>query len=136
MEKLCPVLAFYVMDSEDAVLKKVIEVLSHEGAGHTFAMHAEDREAITRFALQVPVSRFLVNTPAALGGIGATTNLFPALTLGCGAVGGSASSNNIGPMDLINIRRVAWDTGGEPADTPVDRELVELLAAKILERLK
>ena len=47
-----------------------------------------------------------------------------------------ASSNNIGPMDLINIRRVAWDTGGEPADTPVDRELVELLAAKILERLK
>jgi len=138
MEKLCPVLAFYVMDSEDAVLKKVIEVLRHEGAGHTFAMHAQDQQAIRKFALQVPVSRFLVNTPAALGGIGATTELFPALTLGCGAVGGSSSSNNIGPMDLINIRRVAWDAEQVQA-TPkvqVDSDLVELLTAKILERLK
>ena len=52
--------------------------------------------------------KVLVNTPASLGGIGATTCLFPALTLGCGAVGGSSSSNNIGPLDLINIKRVAW----------------------------
>ena len=136
MEKLCPVLAFYVMDSEDAVLKKVIEVLRHEGAGHTFAMHAEDKQAIRKFALQVPVSRFLVNTPAALGGIGATTELFPALTLGCGAAGGSSSSNNIGPMDLINIRRVAWDAEQAKPKVQVDSELVEILTAKILERLK
>ena len=136
MEKLCPVLAFYVMDSEDAVLKKVIEVLSHEGAGHTFAMHAEDRNVIEKFALQVPVSRFLVNTPAALGGIGASTNLFPALTLGCGAVGGSSSSNNISPLDLINIRRVAWGTESVQREVKVDTDLVELLAQKILERLK
>ena len=136
MEKLCPVLAFYVMDSEEAVLKKVVQVLSHEGAGHTFAIHAEDREVIRRFALQVPVSRFLVNTPAALGGIGASTNLFPALTLGCGAVGGSSSSNNIGPMDLINIRRVAWDAGKEPRQVKADEDLVEILAMKILERLR
>ena len=136
MEKLCPVLAFYVMDSEDAVLKKVIEVLRHEGAGHTFAIHAEDREVIRKFALQVPVSRFLVNTPAALGGIGASTNLFPALTLGCGAVGGSSSSNNIGPMDLINIRRVAWDAGKMPEAPGENEDLVEILAMKILERLR
>ena len=137
MEKLCPVLAFYVMDSEDAVLNKVIEVLIHEGSGHTFAMHAEDRDVIRKFAKKVPVSRFLVNTPAALGGIGYSTNLFPALTLGCGAVGGSSSSNNISPLDLINIRRVAWDAGEkEPPKVSVDNQLVELLTAKILERLK
>ena len=134
-EKLCPVLAFYVMESEDAVLKKVIQVLEHEGAGHTFAMHAGDRDVIRRFALQVPVSRFLVNTPAALGGIGASTNLFPALTLGCGAVGGSSSSDNIGPMDLINIRRVAWGVENAAPEVKVDTDLVELLAQKILERL-
>ena len=134
-EKLCPVLAFYVMESEEAVLKKVIQVLEHEGAGHTFAMHAGDREVIRRFALQVPVSRFLVNTPAALGGIGASTNLFPALTLGCGAVGGSSSSDNIGPMDLINIRRVAWGVENAAPEVKVDTDLVELLAQKILERL-
>ena len=136
MEKLCPVLAFFVMDSEDAVLRKAIEVLEHEGSGHTFAMHATDMEAVKKFALQIPVSRFLVNTPAALGGIGATTKLFPALTLGCGAVGGSSSSNNISPMDLINIRRVAWDaeTATAKAAAP-DEALVERITAKILERL-
>lgn len=135
MEKLCPVLAFFVMESEDAVLAKAIEVLTHEGSGHTFAMHATDDAVVRKFALQIPVSRFLVNTPAALGGIGATTPLFPALTLGCGAVGGSSSSNNISPMDLINIRRVAWDCGETPTPA-VDDSLVELLTAKILEKLK
>lgn len=134
MEKLCPVLAFFVMDSEEAVLAKAVEVLEHEGSGHTFAIHAEDEAVIRRFALEIPVSRFLVNTPAALGGIGATTKLFPALTLGCGAVGGSSSSNNISPLDLINIRRVAWDQK-KGTQVHVDGDLVELLTQKIMERL-
>ena len=135
MEKLCPVLAFFVMENEDAVLNKAVEVLEFEGSGHTFAIHAEDRDVIRKFGLKIPVSRFLVNTPAALGGIGAETGLFPALTLGCGAVGGSSSSNNISPLDLINIRRVAWGMGEERRKAPVNSELVELLAEKILERL-
>ncbi len=136
MEKLCPVLACFVMESQEAVLQKAIEVLTHEGSGHTFAMHANDQTVIRQFALQIPVSRFLVNTPAALGGIGATTRLFPALTLGCGAVGGSSSSNNISPMDLINIRRVAWgEEQQEKAVVSVDAQLVELVARKILEKL-
>ena len=140
MEKLCPVLAFFVMESEEAVLQKAIEVLSHEGSGHTFAIHATNEDVIRRFALKIPVSRFLVNTPAALGGIGATTELFPALTLGCGAVGGSSSSNNISPLDLINIRRVAWglEEPKEPegcCEAAPEEDLVELLTRKILERL-
>ena len=134
MEKLCPVLAFFVMDSEDAVLDKAIEVLTHEGSGHTFAMHCNEEAVVRKFALKIPVSRFLVNTPAALGGIGASTKLFPALTLGCGAVGGSSSSNNISPMDLINIRRVAWDAGKTPS-VSLDADLVELVTQKILQRL-
>jgi acyl-CoA reductase-like NAD-dependent aldehyde dehydrogenase len=136
MEKLCPVLAFYVMDSEDAVLSKVMEVLGHEGSGHTFAMHCSDESVIRKFAEKVPVSRLLVNTPAALGGIGATTDLFPALTLGCGAVGGSSSSNNISPMDLINIRRIAWGReDAAAAQHQVNTDLVELLTQRIMERL-
>ncbi len=134
MEKLCPVLAFYVMENEDAVLGKCIEILDHEGSGHTFAMHCQDDAAVRKFAAKIPVSRFLVNTPAAQGGVGKTTGLFPALTLGCGAVGGSSSSNNISPMDLINIRRVAWGMAGKKVQ-PVDEDLVELLTQKIMERL-
>ena len=135
MEKLCPVLAFFVLDSEDAVLQKAVEVLRHEGSGHTFAIHARDEGVIRRFALEIPVSRFLVNAPAALGGIGAATGLFPALTLGCGAVGGSSSSNNISPMDLINLRRVAWGTEAMQQKQEHDSALVEMLTQKILERL-
>ena len=137
MEKLCPVLAFFVMDSEGAVLEKAVEVLTHEGSGHTFVIHAKHTDVVRKFALRIPVSRFLVNTPAALGGIGATTELFPALTLGCGAVGGSSSSNNISPLDLINIRRVAWgNQTRQEEEKPLDEKLVELLTAKILERLR
>ena len=137
MEKLCPVLAFFIMDSEEAVLQKAVEVLTHEGSGHTFAIHCTDEAVIRRFALKIPVSRFLVNTPAALGGIGKTTGLFPALTLGCGAVGGSSSSNNISPLDLINIRRVAWGKEEEKrtCSCAPDQDLVTMLTEKILQRL-
>ena len=137
MEKLCPVLAFYVMDNEDAVLHKVVEVLSHQGVGHTFAMHCADEAVVRKFAEKVPVSRFLVNTPAALAGIGAASHLFPALTLGCGSVGGSSSSNNISPMDLLDIRRVAWGNQETRQECGCrSDDLVEMITEKILERLK
>lgn len=107
-EKLCPVLAFYVEENWEKACQRSIAILQNEGAGHTMTIHSEDPNVIREFALKKPVSRLLVNTPGALGGVGATTNLAPALTLGCGAVGGSATSDNITPMNLINIRRVAW----------------------------
>ena len=107
-EKLGPILAFYVEENEEKALARCAELLEWEGAGHTFAIHSEDEAVVRHFASAMPASRVLVNTAASLGGVGATTCLFPALTLGCGAVGGSSSSNNIGPLDLINIKRVAW----------------------------
>ena len=128
-EKLCPVLAWFSVENEDAAKALAIKVLCHEGVGHTFSIHANDKEVVRRFCREIPVSRFLVNAPAAQGGIGAATKLFPALTLGCGAVGGSSSSNNISPMDLVNIRKVAWGQSKED-------DLVAILTAKILERLK
>lgn len=107
-EKLAPILGFFVEETVEEVLRRCIEILHLEGAGHTFCMHANDDALVRKFALKIPASRFLVNTPGALGGVGATTGLFPAMTLGCGAVGGSSTSNNIGPMDVINIKRVAF----------------------------
>lgn len=142
-EKLAPILAFYVEDNLDAVLEKSVMILRHEGSGHTFAIHAEDEALVKRFAAKIPASRIIVNSPAALGGIGATTNLFPSLTLGCGAVGGSSSSNNIGPLDLINIKRVAYgvreaeDLAGaavssQNGDLAVDETLINDIVRKIL----
>jgi len=107
-EKLCPVLAWYVEPNWEAACTRCMELLYNEGVGHTMTIHSSNQSVIRAFALQKPVSRLLVNTPAALGGVGATTNLAPALTLGCGAIGGSSTSDNITPLHLMDIRRVAF----------------------------
>jgi acetaldehyde dehydrogenase (acetylating) len=107
-EKLCPVLAFYVEKDWLNACEKCIELLLNEGQGHTLVIHSRNENVIREFALKKPVSRVLVNTPATLGGIGATTNLFPALTLGCGSAGGGSTSDNVSPMNLINIRKVGY----------------------------
>ena len=138
MEKLCPVLGLFTVENEEEALALSCRILQHEGSGHTFVIHCKDNRVVERFANQIPVSRFLVNTPAALGGIGATTGLFPAFTLGCGAVGGSSSSNNIGPLDLINIRRVAWgnkDASQGHTTVTTDDILLERLAQKLMQKL-
>ncbi|MDR1903336.1 MAG: acetaldehyde dehydrogenase (acetylating) [Treponema sp.] len=106
-EKLCPVLGFYEEDGWERACERCIAILANEGAGHTMVIHSKDERIIREFAMKKAVSRLLVNTPGALGGVGATTNLAPALTLGCGAVGKSAASDNITPLNLINIRRAA-----------------------------
>ena len=142
-EKLAPILAFYTTATWEAACALSMEILHQEGAGHTMIIHSEDKNVIREFALHKPVSRLLVNTPGALGGIGATTNLMPALTLGCGAVGGSSTSDNIGPANLFNIRRVAYgkreleDLRGEPVSTEAtsQEQLINTLIEKVLERL-
>ena len=107
-EKLTTVLAFYTEPTWERACKRCIEILNNEGKGHTMTIHSQNEDIIREFALKKNVSRLLVNTPGTLGGIGASTNLTPALTLGCGAVGGSSTSDNVGPLNLINIRRVAY----------------------------
>lgn len=137
-EKLAPILAFYVENSWEKACERSIEILNVEGKGHTMVIHSEDNQIIREFALKKPVSRLLVNTPGALGGIGGTTNLAPALTLGCGAVGGSSTSDNITPLNLINIRRVAWgvreleDIKGEKKSCEVSQDKLEEMIKRIV----
>ncbi|WP_206459837.1 acetaldehyde dehydrogenase (acetylating) [Anaerovorax sp. IOR16] len=109
-EKLTPILAFYAEKDYKAVCDRCCEILYYEGAGHTFIIHSENQEIIDYFAKRVPVSRFIINSPGAMGGIGASTGLMPSLTLGCGAVGGSATSENVGPEQLYNLRHIAYGT--------------------------
>jgi acyl-CoA reductase-like NAD-dependent aldehyde dehydrogenase len=107
-EKLCPILAFFTVDTWEEACELAIRLLQNEGTGHTMVIHSNDESIVREFALKKPVSRFLVNSLGSLGGVGATTGLMPALTLGCGAIGGSATSDNVGPMNLLNIRHVAY----------------------------
>ncbi|WP_369426101.1 acetaldehyde dehydrogenase (acetylating) [Oceanotoga teriensis] len=145
-EKLAPILAFYVEKDWKSACDRCIQVLYNEGAGHTMIIHSENEEIIKEFALKKPVSRILINTPGSLGGIGGTTNLVPALTLGCGAVGGSATSDNIGPMNLINIRRAVYgireledlkeNKDSNENNNIISEDYVNLIVEKIVQKLK
>ena len=106
-EKLAPILGFYTAENYVEICELAQKILHYEGAGHTFSMHTKDPKIVDYFAARIPASRIMVNTPSALGGIGASTGMLPALTPGCGAIGGSATSENVGPQHLINVRVVA-----------------------------
>src|SRR2546422_7430991 len=121
MEKLSPVLAFYVVKDWREGCTKCIEILNFGGLGHTLSVHTNDEEVVREFGLRKPAFRICVNTPAALGAVGYTTNLFPSMTLGCGAAGGNITSDNISPLHLINLKRVAHgvrDVSAPPPRTP------------------
>lgn len=107
-ELLCPVLAWYVESDWRHACEKCIELLLTEGTGHTLVIHSNDAEVIRQFALQKPVGRVLVNTPATLGSIGITTNLFPSMTLGSGSAKKGITADNVSPMNLVYIRKVGY----------------------------
>ncbi|NLT94402.1 MAG: acetaldehyde dehydrogenase (acetylating) [Clostridia bacterium] len=106
-EKLTTVLAFYTVKDWQEACELCIKLLNNGGVGHTLSIHTENEEMVMRFS-EKPVFRILVNTPSTHGGVGASTGLAPAFTLGCGTWGGSATSDNVTPLHLINKKRVAY----------------------------
>jgi len=109
-EKLSPILAFYSVAGLDAGIELCRRLLEFGGMGHTCAIHSRDQAAVRSFGQAVPAFRVCVNTSAVHGSIGYSTNLFPAMTLGCGAPGGNITSDNIGPQHLMNVKRIAWES--------------------------
>src|SRR5713226_518594 len=107
-EKLSPILAFYSVPNLAAAIELCTRLLHFGGLGHTIAMHSQNEAAIREFGQAVPAFRVCINTSAVHGSIGYSTNLLPAMTLGCGALGGNITSDNIGPQHLMNIKRIAW----------------------------
>lgn len=122
-EKLCPVLSYYIEDDWMHACEKCIELLLSERNGHTLVIHSQNEEVIRQFALKKPVGRVLVNTPATFGSMGATTNLFPAMTLGSGSAGHGFTSDNVSPMNLIYIRKVGY--GIRKAEEIINGDLLE-----------
>lgn len=108
-EKLCPVLAFYVVNNWVEACELSFKLLEYGGLGHSLVIHSKNESVIREFALKKPVFRILVNTPSSQGAIGYTTGLTPSLTLGCGSRGGNITSDNVGPLHLLNIKRLAYN---------------------------
>jgi acetaldehyde dehydrogenase (acetylating) len=110
MEKLSPILAFYVVDGLEKCAQRSKEVLAYGGMGHTAGIHTRSREAAVKFGAEMPASRITVNTPTTHGAIGFSTALPPSMTLGCGSWGGNVTSDNVSPLHLMDIKRVAFET--------------------------
>ena len=110
IEKLCPVLSFYVVEDWREGCERCRQILAYGGMGHTMAIHSRDDSVVMEFALRKPAFRIVVNTPATLGSIGMTTGLDPSMTLGCGGHGGNVTSDNISPRHLLNVKRLAYET--------------------------
>ena len=125
LEKLSPILAFYSVPNLAGAIELCTRLLEHGGLGHTIAIHSSNDSAVREFGAAVPAYRVCVNTSAVHGSIGYSTNLFPAMTLGCGAPGNNITSDNIGPQHLMNIKRIAWESRPiEHRTVPADLRLI------------
>ena len=107
-EKLSPVFTLYRAKDHDDAFRICSELLDYGGRGHTAGLHSSDQKVIKEFSMKMDACRILVNSPAALGGIGDLyNNMLPSLTLGTGSYGANTFSHNIGARDLLNIKTVA-----------------------------
>jgi acetaldehyde dehydrogenase (acetylating) len=109
IEKLCPVLSYYVVKDWREGCERCKQILRYGGMGHTMSIHSRNDQVILEFGLHKPAYRICVNTPSTLGAIGYTTGLDPSMTLGCGGFGGNITSDNISPRHLLNIKRLAYE---------------------------
>ncbi|ANZ99466.1 acetaldehyde dehydrogenase (acetylating) [Carnobacterium divergens] len=107
-EKLTPILGLYTVSSFETGVATCKALLENEGMGHTAVIHTTNKLKAEQYGLEMQASRILVNTLGALGAIGATTNLAPSMTLGCGAMGGSSTTDNVTAHHLLNVKRIAY----------------------------
>jgi len=107
-EKLSPVLSLYFVPDFNAALDTCFALLKFGGLGHTAVIYSKNDARTREFALRMPAMRVLVNTPSPQGSTGITTNVFPSMTLGCGAAAGNVTSDNVGPLHLVNLKRLAY----------------------------
>ncbi len=110
MEKLSPILAYYVVDTLEEGSERCAQILRYGGMGHTASIHTQSRDAAREYGIRMPASRVVVNSPSTHGAIGFTTDLEPSMTLGCGSWGGNVTSDNISPRHLLDVKRIAFET--------------------------
>jgi hypothetical protein len=122
MEKLSPVLSLLFVRDWEEQIKMSQAILKFGGLGHTCVIFSKEDARIREYALRMPAFRVLVNTPSPQGSTGITTGILPSMTLGCGAMAGNITSDNVGPMRLVNVKRLAYPVRtAEEAFTPAEQ---------------
>ncbi len=111
VEKLFPVLAVYRAKSVADALTVCIDVNHAGGLGHTAVIFSRNDEVIRKFGEVINAGRIIVNSPGAIGALGAVYNdLVPTLSFGCGTGGGNSTTDNVNIYHYLNIKRLARRT--------------------------
>ncbi len=106
-EKLSPVLAMIKSNSTEEGLMYSKQMVEFNGLGHSAAIHTASEELCKKFGDLIPAIRIICNSPSTFGGIGNVYNSFiPSLTLGCGSYGHNSVAGNVGPLNLLNVKKV------------------------------
>ena len=126
IEKLCPVLSFYVVRDWQEGCERCKQILRYGGMGHTMGIHSQNEQVILEFGLKKPAFRIVVNSPTTHGSIGLTTGLDPAMTLGCGGYGGNITSTSSASWTSLGAFSTTFTADGKahpvPAITAPKRE--------------
>ncbi len=108
LEKLSPVLAYFVAKDEKQGFEYAAKMLELGGLGHSAVIHSNDEDLCVAYGQAMKVGRVIVNTPSSQGAIGDIYNTnTPSLTLGCGSFGRNSTTSNISSVNLINKKRIA-----------------------------
>ena len=110
-EKLFPVLSVYRAASTADALQFCVNVNHAGGLGHTAVIFSRNEAIIRKFSEVINTGRIIVNTPGAIGALGAVYNdLVPTFSFGCGTGGGNSTTDNVNIYHYLNIKRMARRT--------------------------
>ena len=108
LEKLSPVLAYFVCEDEVQGFEYAKAMLELGGLGHSAVIHSDDEKLCIEYSKQMKVGRVIANSPSSQGAIGDIYNTnTPSLTLGCGSFGRNSTTANVSSVNLINKKRLA-----------------------------
>lgn len=118
MQKLSPILAFYVEEGAQQATARCVEVLSYGGLGHTAGIHTRSRRAAVAFGEKMSVSRVVVNTSTTHDALGLSTVLLPSLALRSWSRGTNVALDDVSPLHLMDIKRIAFEPRPVEGITP------------------
>lgn len=118
-EKLSPVLSWYRAADFDAAMQLSMDLMAHQGKGHSVSLHSTDGDRALRLGLEMPACRVIVNQAHCFANGGSFDNGLPfSLSMGCGSWGGNSISENLNYRHFLNTVRISVPI--EPNEPTVD----------------
>ncbi len=112
--EMSPVCLLLTYKTFEEAVQLAARGLSKDGAGHATVIYTHDEEKAKYAALQLPITRLLVNQPGVYAANQQLRNgLNPTSNLSCGSWANNSFSENITFRHMLNICRIAWELDEE-----------------------